>query len=77
MSKLRQKRHERGLTLHQVATCIGLAASNLSRIERAQQAPRPAAAIRLYQFFDKEVPLEDIISVDGPAEQSAHEAQPR
>lgn len=64
MSKLRQKRRERGLTLHQVAASVGLAASNLSRIERSRQAPRPAAAIRLYHFFDKEIPLEDIISVN-------------
>ena len=62
MSTLRQKRRERGLTLHQVANSVGLAASNLSRIERGQQSPRPASAIKLYRLFDQEVPLEDILN---------------
>lgn len=66
MNQLRQKRIERGLTLHQVATSIGLNVSNLSRIERGHQTPRPGTAIRLYRFFNKKIPLENIIGGDSP-----------
>lgn len=70
MSTLRQKRKERGLTLHQVANNVGLTVGNLSRIERMKQAPRPRAAIRIYRFFNQEIPLEDILNV-GPAPSSS------
>ena len=67
MNQLRKKRHERGLTLQDVATAVGVAPSNLSRVERAQQSPSPTVAVRLYHFYDQEVPLELILNVDASA----------
>lgn len=63
MNLLRIKRKERRLTLQEVAKAVGVAISNLSRIERAQQSPSPAVALRLYRFYNQEVPLELILNV--------------
>ena len=63
MTLLRIKRKERGLTLQEVARAVGVAISNLSRVERAQQSPSSAVALRLYRFYNQEIPLELILNV--------------
>ena len=63
MNKLRTERKARGMTLSEVAEAVGITTSNLSRIERALQSPSPAAAVRLYRFYEQKIPLETILNV--------------
>lgn len=65
MSKLRQKREERGLSLRQAAAGVGISASTFSRIERGLHSPKADTALSIYRFFDREVPLEDILMKIG------------
>lgn len=61
MSKLREKRIEKGLTLMQVAKQVRTNVGNLSRIERGQQFPSPPLAVRLSRVYG--MALEDVFSV--------------
>jgi len=61
MSKLREKRIEKGLTLTQVARQVRTDVGNLSRIERGQQFPSPPLAVRLSRAYG--MALEDVFSV--------------
>lgn len=67
MSKLREKRIERGLTLIEVSRQIHTDVGNLSRIERGQQFPSPPLAIRLCRLYG--LALEDVFTV--PDQQAA------
>lgn len=60
MSKLREKRVERGLTLSEAARQIDTNVGNLSRIERGQQFPRPPLAFRLCRLYG--LSLEEIFT---------------
>lgn len=66
MSKLREKRIEKGLTLMQVAGLVRTNVGNLSRIERGQQFPSPPLAVRLSRVYG--MALEDVFSVSDHQE---------
>jgi transcriptional regulator with XRE-family HTH domain len=59
MSKLREARVARNLTLQDVAKAVETDPGNLSRIERGQAASK-ALARRLFEFYDGQVPLSAI-----------------
>lgn len=48
---LRTKRAELGLTLQQAASEFGIHFATLSRIERGQQTPSPALAVRMCRLY--------------------------
>lgn len=51
MSRLRQARKDRNLTLEAAAEQLGTDAGNLSRIERGEQIPKPAFARKIADFY--------------------------
>ena len=55
-----QTRKSRGLSLERVAAEVGTDQTNLSRIERGEQVPKPALACSLYRFYDGVVPIDAI-----------------
>lgn len=62
MSKLRDLREKRGLTLSEVAHAIGgIDAGNLSRIERGEQVPRRDTALKIRGFYKNKITLDEII----------------
>ncbi|KFB66658.1 MAG: helix-turn-helix protein [Candidatus Accumulibacter vicinus] len=69
MSKLRTARLQRGKTLIETATEVGINFSGLSRIERGEQTPSPKVAIRLCAVYG--VSLDDIYRPTSPAEDRA------
>ena len=60
-SSLRQARQARGLTLIQVSHALCTDIGNLSRIERGMGAPSAGLALELYEFYGREVSLEEIL----------------
>lgn len=54
---LTQIRKSRGLSLDQVAGCVGTDPTNLSRVERGAQVPKRELARALFEFYDGAVPL--------------------
>jgi transcriptional regulator with XRE-family HTH domain len=54
---LTQTRKSRGLSLDQVAGCVGTDPTNLSRVERGTQVPKRELARALFEFYDGVVPL--------------------
>lgn len=67
---LRTARLERGLTLAKVAGAIGIDTGNLSRIERGRQLPDRDLAMRLFEFYERQVPLLSILGFDPDLERS-------
>ncbi|AMG45503.1 XRE family transcriptional regulator [Achromobacter xylosoxidans] len=58
---LRMAREQRGLTIQQVATSVGIDPGNLSRIERGKQVPSKDLAEKLSQVFGGQVSETQII----------------
>lgn len=54
---LTKTRKASGLSLAQVAKKVGTDQANLSRIEKGQQVPKRELARKLFEFFDRKVPL--------------------
>ena len=52
-SPLKLARKKRKLTLHQVATALGIDTGNLSRIERGLQVPSKELTEKIVKFFGK------------------------
>jgi transcriptional regulator with XRE-family HTH domain len=62
MSKLRDLRKKRGLTLLEAANAIGgIDAGNLSRIERGEQVPHRDTALKIQGFYKNKITLDEII----------------
>lgn len=60
MTALREARKARGETVAQVAKAVGTDRSNLSRIERGQNAPLRDLARALYRYFEGDVDPVDV-----------------
>jgi len=60
---LRRLRQEQGTSLRQVATDVGLAASQLSRLERGERSLTTPLQERLAHYYD--VPKEDFALANG------------
>lgn len=60
ISRLREKRLERGLSLRDVSDATDIPYSVLQRIERGTRRPSIARARELYAYFDHEIDLGDI-----------------
>lgn len=54
---LTQTRKSRGLSLDQVAGCVGTDPTNLSRVEKGAQVPKRELARSLFEFYEGAVPL--------------------
>jgi transcriptional regulator with XRE-family HTH domain len=55
MSTLRILRTDRDLTLDQASKLVGIASSNLSRIERGEHFPSPDTVKSLARLYEKSV----------------------
>lgn len=62
-SLLRELRHRKGHTLRFAATELGVAPSQLSRMERGERPVGEEAAQRLARYYS--VPIEDIVVAQG------------
>lgn len=60
-SALTLMRKSRGLSLETVAEAVGTHHTNLLRIEHGEQVPQPEVAQRIFEFFDRTVPLSKIL----------------
>lgn len=58
MSKLREARQRRGLTIVEVAKAIGRDPASVSRVERGVQTPGLDMARSLFEYYEGEVPIE-------------------
>ena len=66
MSKLRELREKRGLTLSEAAAQIGgMDPGNLSRIERGEQVPRRDTALKIRGFYKNKISLDELIYQGG------------
>lgn len=74
---LTQTRKSRGLSLDQVAGCVGTDPTNLSRVEKGAQVPKRELARALFEFFDGVVPLGSIYDPQyvPPAEHGSRAAR--
>lgn len=62
MSKLRELREKRGLTLAEAAASIGgIDPGNLSRIERGEQIPRRETALKIRAYYKNKISLDELI----------------
>lgn len=59
-----QTRKSRGLSLEKVAAEVGTDQTNLSRIERGEQVPKPALACALYKYYGGVVSIDAICGPD-------------
>lgn len=59
-SLMTQTRKSRGLSLETVAKEVGTDQTNLSRIERGAQVPKPALAVALFRFYGGVVSIDAI-----------------
>lgn len=54
---MQQLRKARGHSLETVANAVGADPANLSRIEKGQQVPKRELARRLFEYYDRKIPL--------------------
>ncbi len=60
MSRLREIRIERGLSLRQVAEATSISYSVLQRIETGERRPQIGQARKLYAYYDHQIDLGEI-----------------
>lgn len=63
-TRLKQARKARRLSAERVATDVGTHRQNYYRIERGDQPPKRELARRIFEYFDREVPLAHIYDPD-------------
>lgn len=65
---LKQARKKRKVTQEELGSILGISAQGYGHLERGTRGTREENWVRLYHFFNEEVPLDKLMLVENPME---------